>query len=96
MKAAELEAHHAAARRASVADWLALGEEQGKQDALACLAVMTTKGPRAAQKLGKQRVRDRVGNLRQANVSEDRIAAWQAAHTRAFVEHLGTITERKN
>jgi hypothetical protein len=39
MTEAELAAHHAAARNASVADWLTLGKEQGKEDALACVRI---------------------------------------------------------
>jgi hypothetical protein len=95
MTEAELAAHHEAARNASVADWLALGQEQGKEDALACLALMTAKGRRAAEKLGKQQVRDRIGNMRQAGVSEDPIAAWLDAHTATFVKHVDEITRRK-
>jgi transcriptional regulator of met regulon len=95
MTEAELAAHHEAARYASVADWLALGEEHGKEDALASVVTMTVKNQRAARKMGAQRVRNRVRNLRNAGISEDRIAAWLAAHTAAFVKHVGVIAGRR-
>lgn len=88
------DAHHAAARKASVADWLALGEEQGREDALASVAAMTVLGRRAARLAEKKRMRDRIGRLRHAGISEDRISAWLDAHTAAFVKHVGEITRR--
>src|SRR5258706_13805525 len=81
MTEAELAAHHEAARNASIADWLALGEEQGREDALASIVALTVSGRRAARLAGKKRMRDRTGRLRHAGISEDRITAWLDAHT---------------
>ncbi|MBI5260257.1 MAG: hypothetical protein HY852_00380 [Bradyrhizobium sp.] len=92
----ELAAHHEAARNAPVADWIALGEEMGKEDALAAVVTMTLKGQRAARKLGAQTVRRRVRNLRHASISEDRISAWLDAHTSAYVRQLAEIPRKSS
>jgi hypothetical protein len=89
-----LDTRHEAIRNASVADWLALGEAQGKEDALASIAAMTVKGLRAAQKAAAQRVRNLTKTFRNAGISENHIAAWLDAHTAAFVKHVTSVARR--
>ncbi len=90
----ELRRHHRRARNAPVADWAALGAEQGAEDALAGFSGISLFDAQTVQAAQRQRMADRRRRLTDAGISEDRICAWWAAYTTTFTGRLAELRAR--
>src|SRR5579871_5152831 len=92
----ELRRHHRRARMASLEDYVALGVEQGREDALAVFAGLTLFDADVVSALQQQRMNDRTRRFTEAGVSQDRIDAWRASHDRTLAARLRKIKKRSD
>lgn len=90
----ELRRHHRRARTAALTAFEDLGREHAAEDALTVFSGLTLVDVELVHALQHRRMAERRRRMLDAGISDDRIAAWLAAHAAAFAERLGVISAR--